>query len=49
MFDNNILIKGKHATYVKFLSEKTKLLGEGTSKNGAGVFKRFVDILSLSM
>ena len=48
MFDNNILIKGKHATYVKFLSEKTKLLGEGTSKNGAGVFKRFVDTLLIA-
>ena len=48
MFETNILIKGKHATYVKFLSEKTKLLGEGTSKNGAGVFKRFVDTLLIA-
>lgn len=48
MFDNNILIKGKHATYVKFLSEKTKQLGEGTMKNGAGVFKRFVDVLLIA-
>lgn len=45
MFDNNILIKGKHATQLKFLCEKTKLLGEGNAKNGAGVFKRFVDVL----
>ena len=48
MFDTNILIKGKHATYVKFLSEKTKLLGEGTSKNGAGIFKRYVDTLLIA-
>lgn len=45
MFDNNILIRGKHATYVKFLSEKTKLLGDGNAKNGAGIFRRFVDVL----
>lgn len=48
MFDNNILLKGKHATYVKFLSEKTKLLGEGNLKNGAGVFRRFVDTLMIA-
>lgn len=48
MFETNILIKGKHATYVKFLSEKTKLLGEGNSKNGAGIFKRFVDTLLIA-
>lgn len=48
MFDSNILIKGKHASYVKFLSEKTKFLGEGTAKNGAGLFKRFVDLLLIA-
>ena len=48
MFDTNILIKGKHASYTKFLCEKTKLLGENTAKNGAGVFKRFVDVLMVA-
>lgn len=48
MFENNILIKGKHATYIKFLCEKTKLLGEGNAKNGAGVFKRYVDVLMVA-
>ena len=45
MFDNDILIRGKHATYLKFLSEKTKLLGDSYAKNGAGVFKRYIDVL----
>ena len=48
MFETNILIKGKHATYVKFLSDKTKFLGEGNSKNGAGIFKRYVDTLLIA-
>ena len=43
MFETNILIKGKHATYLKFLSEKTKQLGEGYAKNGIGIFKRYID------
>ncbi len=45
MFDNDILIKGKHATYLKFLSDKTKQLGDSSAKNGAGVFKRYIDVL----
>lgn len=48
MFETNILIRGKHASYVKFLSDKTKLLGEGTAKNGAGIFKRYVDVLMVA-
>lgn len=45
MFENNILIKGKHATYLKFLCDKTKNLGNDYAKNGAGIFKRYVDVL----
>lgn len=48
MFDNDILIKGKHATYLKFLSEKTKQLGDNSVKNGAGIFKRYIDVLLVS-
>ena len=48
MFETNIIIKGKHASYVKFLSDKTKLLGENTAKNGAGIFKRYVDVLMIA-
>ena len=45
MFDTNVTIRGKHATYLKFLCEKTKLLSEKNSQNGAGVFKRYIDVL----
>lgn len=45
MFESNILIKGKHATYLKFLCDKTKNLGNDYAKNGAGIFKRYVDVL----
>jgi hypothetical protein len=45
MFENNILIKGKYATYLKFLCDKTKNLGNDYAKNGAGIFKKFVDVL----
>ena len=38
MFESNIIIKGKHAGYLKFLSEKTKLLGESNMKNGVNIF-----------
>lgn len=47
MFETNILIKGKHATYVKFLSEKAKIVG-GNAKNGAGIFRRYVDTLLIA-
>ena len=48
MFEKNVLITGKHGTFVKFLSEKTKLLGDRTAKNGAGIFKRYVDVLLIA-
>lgn len=48
MFESNIIIKGKHAGYLKFLSEKTKLLGESNMKNGVNIFKRFVDTLMIA-
>ena len=44
MFDTNVTIRGKHATYLKFLCEKTKLLRKKNSQNGAGVFKRYIDV-----
>lgn len=48
MFEKNIIITGKHASYVKFLSEKTKQLGEGQSKNGAGIFDRNIDVFMIA-
>lgn len=48
MFEKNIIITGKHASYVKFLSDKTKYLGEGNAKNGAGVFERNIDVFMVA-
>jgi len=48
MFERNIIITGKHASYIKFLSEKTKFLGDNASKNGAGVFERNIDVFMIA-
>lgn len=42
MFDKNINLSGKHATYLKFLSKKTtELKGDAVS---AEIFKRHIDV-----
>lgn len=42
MFDKNINLSGKHATYLKFLSKKTtELKGDAIS---AEIFKRYIDV-----
>lgn len=46
MFEKNIIITGKHATYLKFLSSKTELLNK--SAKVAGVFERNIDLLMIA-
>ena len=48
MFDQDVLLKGKHATYIKFLSKKSKLLGDNTIKNGAAIFERYIDVYMIA-
>lgn len=42
MFDGDIKITGKHATYIKFLASKSVQLNKNIPC--AGVFKRYIDI-----
>lgn len=42
MFDSEIKITGKHASYIKFLAKKTTELNKDFS--GAAIFKRYVDV-----
>ena len=42
MFDDNILLKGKHATYIKYLSKKTEK--NDRKEKVAGVFERMIDV-----
>lgn len=42
MFDTNIKLYGKHATYVKFLAKKTQQLQKDFF--GAEVFNRYIDV-----
>lgn len=48
MFEQDVTLKGKHATYVKFLSKKSKLLGDNTIKNGAAIFERYIDVYMIA-
>lgn len=43
MFNDDILIKGKHASYIKFLSSKTEK-NDSSIKGTAGVFDRNIDV-----
>ncbi len=45
MFDKDIKVTGKHATYIKFLSKKTTELKKDFI--GAEVFKRYIDVYML--
>lgn len=42
MFDNDIKITGKHASYIKFLAQKTTALNKDALS--AGIFKRYIDV-----
>ena len=42
MFDGDIKITGKHATYIKFLASKSVQLNKNIPC--AGVFKRYIDV-----
>lgn len=42
MFDNDIRVVGKHATYIKFLSKKTAELKKDFA--GAEIFRRYIDV-----
>jgi hypothetical protein len=42
MFDSDIKVIGKHATYIKFLSKKTTELNKDFV--GAEVFRRYIDV-----
>lgn len=42
MFEREIKLVGKHATYLKFLSKKTKQLNKDFA--GAEIFKRYIDV-----
>ena len=42
MFDSDIKIVGKHATYIKFLSKKTTELNKDFA--GAEIFRRYIDV-----
>jgi len=44
MFDAQYVIKGKHATYVKFLSDYQKGLDKEKSSKNAGIFPFAVDV-----
>lgn len=42
MFDGDIKVTGKHATYIKFLASKSIQLNKNTLC--AGIFKRYIDV-----
>lgn len=42
MFDNDIKITGKHASYIKFLAQKTTALNKDAVS--AGIFKCYIDV-----
>lgn len=42
MFDGEIKVTGKHATYIKFLAAKTAQLNKNIPS--AGIFKRYIDV-----
>lgn len=42
MFDSDIKISGKHASYIKFLSSKSLQLNKNLTC--AGIFKRYIDV-----
>lgn len=46
LFEKNITITGKHATYLKFLSAKTELLNKNAKV--AGVFDRNIDVFMIA-
>lgn len=46
LFEKNITITGKHATYLKFLSAKTELLNKNAKV--AGVFERNIDVFMIA-
>lgn len=48
MFDKAYVIKGKHATYIKFLSAyQRQLSGESSAKN-AGIFQFAIDVYAVA-
>jgi hypothetical protein len=42
MFDKDIVLKGKHAAYIKFLSEKTEKLNKDVKT--ISLFSRYIDV-----
>ena len=42
MFDNDIKITGKHASYLKFLTKKSTELKKDAKS--AEIFKRYIDV-----